>query len=136
MTSTVARRSAGGEDGSGAVELVLLAPVLMLAVFVIVQAALYMHARHVVLAAAQQGARLARVATVDDTGAVDAARAGTYSYLQQLGPDIVTDPVVTVTRAGGQATVRVAAHAVSILPAFTLRVAEVSSGPVEEFRAP
>ena len=117
-------------------ELVLLAPLLMLAVFAVVQAALYMHARHVVLAAAQQGARLARVATVDETAAVDGARAGTFSYVRQIGPDIVSDPAVTVTRAGGTATVRVTAHAVSILPGFTLRVVEVSSGPVEEFRAP
>jgi Flp pilus assembly protein TadG len=135
MTSTVGRQSPG-DRGSAAVELVLLAPVLMLAVFVIVQAALYMHARHVVLAAAQQGARLARAAAVDDPGCVDAARAGTYSYIRQLGPDIVSDPAVTVTRARSTATVRVTARAVSILPGFTLRVVEMSSGPVEEFRAP
>jgi Flp pilus assembly protein TadG len=135
MTSTAGRRSRG-DGGSAAVELVLLAPVLMLAVFVIVQGALYMHARHVVLAAAQQGARLARAAAIDGTGSVDAARAGTYSYIRQLGTDIVSDPAVTVTRAGGTASVRVTARAVSILPGFTLRVVEVSSGPVEEFRAP
>ena len=125
-----------GDDGSSAVELVLLTPLLMFVVFLVVQAALYMHARHVVLAAAQQGARLARAESLNDQTALDSARAGTYSYLQQLGADVVSDPTVDVTRAGGQATVRVSAHAVSILPGFTLRVVEVSSGPVEQFRAP
>ena len=124
------------DGGSSAVELVLLAPLLMFAVFVVVQAALYMHARHVVLAAAQQGARLARAAAADDATAVDFARAGTYSYISQLGSQIVSDPTVTVTRAGSEATVRVSAHAVSILPGLTLRVVESSTGPVEEFRAP
>jgi Flp pilus assembly protein TadG len=124
------------EDGSSAVELVLLTPLLMFVVFLVVQAALYMHARHAVLAAAQQGARLARAQAVSDQTAVDSARAGTLSYLRQLGGEVVGDPAVDVTRVGGQATVRVSAHAVSILPGLTLRVVEVSSGPVEQFRAP
>jgi Flp pilus assembly protein TadG len=124
------------DDGSTAVELVLLTPLLMFVIFVVVQAALYMHARHVVLAAAQQGARLARTAAPNDQTAADSARAGTFSYLHQLGADIVSDPNVTVTRASGQATVRVTAHAVSIMPGVTLQVVETSSGPVEMFRAP
>jgi len=136
MVSRVRTRRMGSDEGSSAVELVLLTPLLMFVVFLVVQAALYMHARHVVLAAAQQGARLARVQAPTDQTAVDSARAGTYSYLHQLGSDIVTDPTVTVTRAGGEATVRVSAHAVSILPGFTLHVVETSTGPVEEFRAP
>ena len=136
MKSRVRSLTGQRDDGSSAVELVLLTPLLMFVIFVVVQAALYMHARHVVLAAAQQGARLARTAAPNDQAAVDSARAGTYSYLHQLGADIVADPNVTVTRAGGQATVRVTAHAVSILPGFTLNVVETSSGPVEMFRAP
>lgn len=125
-----------GDRGSSAVELVLLTPLLMFVIFLVVQAALYMHARHVVLAAAQQGARLARSATPTDQMAVDSARADTFSYLHQLGADVVSDPSVTVTRADGQVTVRVSAHAVSILPGLSLRVVETSSGPVEMFRAP
>lgn len=117
-------------------ELVLLTPLLMFVVFLVVQGALYMHARHVVLAAAQQGARLARAQAADNQTAVDAARAGTLSYLNQLGSDVVSDPTVAVSRINGEATVRVTAHAVSILPGFTLRVIETSTGPVEEFRAP
>lgn len=129
-------RQRGRDDGSSAVELVLLTPLLMFAVFVVVQVALYLHARHVVLAAAQQGARLARDLAPTDTAGVDAARAGTYAYLHQLGADLVTDPTVSVTRTGGQASVRVTGDAVSILPGFVLRVVEVSTGPVEMFRAP
>src|SRR3954452_960240 len=94
-----------GDDGTRAVELVLLTPLLMFVVFLVVQAALYMHARHVVLAAAQQGARLARAQAASDQAAVEQARAGTYSYIHQLGADIVGRPAVTVTRSGGMATV-------------------------------
>lgn len=133
MTSQCFQRSRR-DEGSSAVELVLLTPLLTLVAFLAVQAALYMHARHVVLASAQQGARLARADSLSDGNAVDSARAGTYSYLRQLGSNIVSDPAVTVTRAAGQATVRVTAHAVSILPFLTLRIVETSSGPVEQFR--
>ena len=136
MRTRLRRRVRRGEDGSSAVELVLLTPLLMFVVFLVVQAALYMHARHVVLAAAQQGARLARAQAPSDQTAVEKARAGTYSYLHQLGADIVGTPTVTVTRIGGTATVRVSAHAVSILPGLSLHVAETSSGPVEQFQAP
>ena len=131
------RRCGGrGDRGSAAVELVLLAPVLMFLIFIVVQAALYMHARHVALAAAQQGARIARASAPSDATAIDAARTGTYAYLQQLGPNVVSDPSVTVTRIGGEASVRVTAHAVSILPGIHLTVVEVSRGPVEQFRSP
>jgi Flp pilus assembly protein TadG len=136
MLTRVRRRTRRGDDGSSAVELVLLTPLLMFVVFLVVQAALYMHARHVVLAAAQQGDRLARAQASSDESAVQQARTGTYAYVRQLGADIVGDPTVTVTRTGGVATVRVSAHAVSILPGLSLRVVETSSGPVEQFRAP
>ena len=136
MNGPVVSRWRRGDDGSSAVELVLLTPLLMFVVFLVVQGALYMHARHVVLAAAQQGARLARAQAANDQTAVNSARAGTLSYLHQLGSDVVNDPTVAVTRINGEATVRVTAHAVSILPGFTLRVVETSTGPVEEFRAP
>ena len=136
MTVRAGRWRRRDDDGSSAVELVLLTPLLMFVVFLVVQAALYMHARHVVLAAAQQGARLARIQAANDQAAATSARAGTYSYLHQLGADVVSDPAVNVTRVGGFASVRVTAHAVSILPGLTLRVVETSTGPVEGFHAP
>ncbi len=117
----------------------LLAPVLMVLVFVIVQTALFMHARHVALAAAQQGARTARSGSPAGTTApaTDAqVQASTLTYLHQLGADLVNSPNVTVTRTATTASVRVQAHAISILPGFTLHVSETSTGPLETFRAP
>ena len=132
------RRSAGprAEGGSAAVEFVLVTPVLMFAVFVVVQAALYMHARQVVLAAAQQGARLARAAAPSDQIAIEQARTGALRYVAQLGPDVVSEPAVAVIRADGSAAVTVSARAVSILPGVPLRVHQRATGPVERFRQP
>lgn len=126
-------RQDAAEAGSSAVELVLLTPALIALVFLVVQAALVWHARHVATAAAQQGARLARV---DNAAAADPAviRAQTLAYLRQLGADLIGAPTVTVTRAGGWVSVSVTGQAVSLLPGATLDVHATSRGPVEEFR--
>lgn len=118
--------------GSSAIELVLLTPVLIALVFTVVQAALVWHARHVALAAAQQGDRLARSASTIDDAAVHAQ---TVAYLHSLGANLVGSPTVTVTRSGGFVTVTVTGRAVSLVPGAALQVQAVSRGPVEEFSA-
>ncbi len=126
-------RCRDADRGSSAVELVVLAPVLMFAVFLIVQAALYMHARHVALAAAQQGARIARTTDLTTGAGLDAAQTDTLGYLRQLGGNVVTSPTVAVSRDTRTATVVVHVDAVSILPGLHLAVTERSSGPLETF---
>jgi Flp pilus assembly protein TadG len=121
------------EDGSSAIELVLLTPVLIALVFAVVQAALLWNAQQAAVAAAQQGARLARVAG-GGTDATD-VRAATVAYLRSVGASLLDAPMVTVRRAGGWATVTVTAHAVSLLPGATLTVRGTSRGPVETFTA-
>lgn len=125
------RRAPAGQRGSSAIELVLLTPVLIALVFAVIQAALLWHAHHVVLAAAQQGDRLARSATRFDPGEI---RAATVAYLRSLGADLVENPTVTVTRDGGWVTVSVTGRAASPLPGAALLVRGTSRGPVESFR--
>lgn len=121
-----------GERGSSAIELVLLTPVLMVCVLVVVQFALWQHARHVLLAAAQEGARVARSegATAQD------GRQRAYDYIRQIGPDLVTTPAVDVERDLDTVLVRIQGRAVSIVPGLPLRVTATSTGPVERFRSP
>jgi Flp pilus assembly protein TadG len=117
------------------VEFVLLAPALMFAIFVLIQAALYMHARHVVLAGAQQGARLARTSGAD-SASLDQIQAATRRYLQQLGGGVLSHPAIVVTNTAGVARVDVSGEAVSIVPGITLTVRAHSAGPTETFRRP
>ncbi len=132
VRSALRRRGSAAERGSGAIELVLLTPLLMVCVLVVVQFALWQHARHVLLAAAQEGARAARAqgATAGD------GRLRAYEYIQQLGPDLVTVPVVEVDRGPDTVTVRIRGQAVNIVPGLPLMVTATSAGPVERFRAP
>jgi Flp pilus assembly protein TadG len=141
MLRPVEHRQRRRDAGSSAIELVLLTPLLIVIVFGIIQAALLWHAQHVVVAAAQQGARLARsdtntaqVATTDPGADAATVRAETISYLHQLGADLIAAPTVNLTRTPGWVTVTVTGHAVSLLPGATLTVHATSRGPAEGFR--
>jgi Flp pilus assembly protein TadG len=104
-------------------------PALLLAMMTIIQFGLWQHAQHVALAAAQEGARIAR--TYD--GNVAAAQARTHAYLDRLGPIILSGRSVSVSRTAAEATVTVTGKAVSVFPLFGLRVDEHAAGPVERF---
>lgn len=120
------------ERGSAAVEYVLLTPLLMVCVLVVVQFALWQHARQVLLAAAQEGARAARA----QGGSAEDGRARALGYIEQIGPDLVSAPAVDVDRGVDVVSVRIRGQAVNIVPGLALRVTAVSAGPVERFRAP
>lgn len=126
------RRSPAADRGSSAIELVLLTPLLMVCVLLVVQFALWQHARHVLLAAAQEGARAARA----QGGTVGDGRTRAFDYIAQLGPDLVSAPVVEVDRGPDAVTVQIRGRAVSIVPGLPLNVSATSTGPIERFRAP
>ena len=102
----------------------------MLMAVAIVQLALWQHARHVVVAAAQDGARAARV----ETGTDDAARSRVLTLIEQYGAHLVTAPQVTVDRTPDTVTVVVTGHSLSVIPGLALAVCGTSTGPVETFR--
>lgn len=134
-----------GDEGSSALELVLLTPALIALVFTLVQTALVWNAQHTVGAAAQQGARLARTATatlpfIPTTTAAaspetdEQIRIATVRYLQQTGGQALHNPTVTIRRDGQYVTVTVAGTTVGVLPGTTARVTGSSRTPVEGFR--
>lgn len=145
------RRDVRGDEGSSALELVLLTPALIALVFALVQTALVWNAQHTVGAAAQQGARMARTATATlafvpaasvstasagaSTEAEEQVRSATLRYLQQIGGRALQNPTVTIRRDGQYVTVTVAGTTVGVLPGTTVRVSGSSRSPVEGFRS-
>jgi Flp pilus assembly protein TadG len=137
-------RRGGGDQGSSALELVLLTPTLIALVFGLVQAALVWNAQHTVGAAAQQGARLARAATATLPSLASTAsfpeasseqvRTSTLRYLRQTGGGTLADPTVTIRRTGDYVTVTVSGTTVGVLPGTTVRVSGSSRTPLEGFR--
>ncbi|HZD38761.1 MAG TPA: TadE family protein [Actinomycetes bacterium] len=121
-------------------ELAMLTPLLIIVIAGTIQFAMLYHARHVALAAAQAGARVARATAADPQAPwEERARAKTTDYLQTIGPRLLQQPV-TVTPLerfqGGQLVdvgIEVRATAVRVVPFLTLQVTERSRGPVERF---
>ncbi|CAL9524618.1 TadE family protein [Streptomyces sp. enrichment culture] len=131
----VERAAARGDSGMTAIEFVLLTPVLFFMIFATVQFALYFFADHVAQAAAQAGARKAR-ATADQQpgGWRGEARTVVDSYIDQLGPQLVLSPDVTMLQPDPNTVgVEITARVPTVFPGLDLTVHAESSGPVERF---
>lgn len=126
------RRRRAGEEGSATTQLVIAMPALLIMLMLVVQIGLWFHASHIVHAAAQEGARAARV----EAGTPATGQARAHDLLAGLGSDLVLDPAVTVTRDGDAARVEITATTASVVPGFRLPLHATSEGPIEEFRAP
>lgn len=122
--------------GDVALEMVLLAPVIIFMIFVVIQFALWYHARHVVTVAAQEGARAARAANISAAAAERAGQDRAYAFIDTIGGTVVEDPNVVVNRGTATVSVRVTGTAIHIVPGLRLQVRGQSVGPVERFVPP
>lgn len=139
----MADRRVRGDRGVSAIELAVIAPTLLLLIFLAIQAGLFFYARSVALQAAREGVSQLRLAqTPGDCAAQSPLTSDAVnSYLAHVGtgalngarvsPDCgsyaasgTTGPTVTVTVHG---------HAISLL-GFTLSVDESATGQVERFQ--
>src|SRR5437588_11508358 len=123
-----------GEAGTAA-ETVVIFPVFITLLLMIVQYALWLHASHVALAAAQEGARVARMATTNAPSQEQQGEAKARSFLGALGPNIIASPQVSGSRTNDMARIQVTGSGTSIIPGFTFTITKSSEGPVERFRA-
>lgn len=124
----VARRHS--QLGAATAETVIAMPLLLLLVLLVVQFALWQHAVHIADAAAQEGARAARLE--GGTAATGAARA--RDFLAQLSPTILVHPQVVARRDADTARVEIHGEALMVVPGLHLPVRAVSQGPTEVFR--
>lgn len=120
-------RAFDGQDGSSTTELVLLMPVVLLLVMLVVQFGLWMHARQVVLSAAQEALSVAQ--QLDATS--DAGHSRAEEFLAQAGG--VRDAAVVVDRELTTATASVTGTTPAVVPGLSLGVSAVVEGPVERF---
>jgi Flp pilus assembly protein TadG len=130
------RAGTRADRGSSAVELAILAPIVLLIIWLSIQFAFWYQGRQVALAAAQAGARVARQeANVTAAWRSDARNAATnyYSALgtKVLGGNITAKPIGS---AANQVGVTVHGQVVSIVLGIKLMINVTVSGPVECFR--
>lgn len=130
MTNT--RRVRDERGATSVVQVVLIAPTLLLILMFIVQYALVAHAQSVAEAAAGEGAAAARKAD----GSEGDAQARTAQYLDSLGPKMLSERSIAVNRTPESATVTVTGRVISLVPGIHPKISETASGPVERFVAP
>jgi Flp pilus assembly protein TadG len=120
------------ELGASTIELVVYAPILMLAIFLTIQFALIYLGNQAASSAAREAARTART-TLDR----DAAETAGAAYSDKIGKGILEDVTVTVEPVGTeQVRVVVTGHALKITPFIDPpTVTQIVQGPLEEFRA-
>ena len=139
---------ANRESGVSAIEFVFLTPVLFFLIFATVQFAMYFFARHVAIAAAQEGARVARAEAGNPAEDWSGdAKAKAVAWINQLAPSLLesncaNDPTTACVGTnstgalgadGYTVSVTVTANVPSLIPGVHMSVTETSAGPVEQF---
>jgi Flp pilus assembly protein TadG len=118
-----------GERGVAAVELVLYTPLLMFAIFLVVQFAMVYLGNNAASAVAREAARVART-----TGDASQAHQAGIEYARNIGKGILEDYDVDVTfLANDRVRVTVTGHAQEISPIGVPDVSQTIEGPVERF---
>lgn len=122
----------GGDRGALTLSYVLVMPLFLLSILVIVQASVWYMARETALAAARQGADVARTSHPPPGPGAQVA----VSFARSAAPGFLLFPAATA--AGGSATtvrIRVTGRVPSLVPGLVIRVSEVVTAPVERFTA-
>lgn len=119
--------------GSVTLEIAILGPVLLLAIFTTVQAGLWFYARSLALAAAQEGVAAARGYHADPASGPARARA----FLTEHGADTLQAPQISMATTATRVRIQVTGHALSVLPGLpALAVSQAADGPRERLTDP
>lgn len=117
-----------GDVGSVSLETAAVFAAVLLLMFSGIQAGMYFFARSIVLAAAQEGVREARVMPVDAARGQSAAQA----YLDQAGGSSLVSPQIVLTISGTDVTVTVTSGVQDLLGGMLdLSISQTSTGPIE-----
>ena len=111
-------------------EVAIVFPAVLFLIMAVVQFALWYHGAQVVRAAAQDGARAARVAGASD---VD-GRIRAEAVLGGPGSNLFRSQSVSTSRQGDMVRVTVTGRVVSVVGFGLPAVTRSAEGPVEEFR--
>ncbi len=124
-----ARRRLRGETGVTSTEIAIVMPVMLIAVMLVFQVALFWHAKQAADTAAEEAVDAAQVATATDAEGY----AGADTILSQAGN--LRDVQVSVTRdlASGVVTATVTGRAPSIIPFGSWSVSAQAQGSIERF---
>jgi len=119
-----------GERGSVTVEMVVLMPVLLATLFGGIQAGVVFHARHIAIAAAQEGARTAAAYQASLPNGISTATTTATDWAGQT----LTGIQVTGQRTTTRVSITVAGSAISLLPGVSWPIEQTATLPVERLQ--
>lgn len=108
---------------------VLVVPIAMFMIFVVVQAALVLHAQSIVDAAAQSGAQAGQ----GESGSETLARSAVQSVVGTSSRNLLSDVDVTIRTNPSRLSVTVHATVKSLIPGYAPRIASTAAVPREAF---
>ena len=117
------------DTGALTLSYLIVFPAVLFAIMVIVQASLYYVAHNLALAAARQGADVAREYNSSDAAGASAALA----LINQDGSGMLAGAAAVATRTGTTVTVTVSGTAWSVLRLLPDSVHEAVKEPIERF---
>lgn len=123
-------RALRSERGDGPVSAAILAPVVLLLVFAVIQSGLAFHARNIAASGAQVGYERTRSFDGSEAEGQAAAR----SYIAEVAPNM--DAQVTASRTPDTARVEVSVEMARIVPFPLPEVTAHADGPVERVTQP
>ena len=123
-------RLTGGERGAVTVEMVVLMPVLLATLFGGIQAGVVFHARHIAIAAAQEGARTAAAYQASLPDGISTATTTATDWAGQT----LTGIRVTGQRTATRVSITVQASAISLLPGLSWPIEQTATLPVERLQ--
>jgi Flp pilus assembly protein TadG len=123
------RQPGRADTGALTLSYVIVFPAVLIALFFLVQAALYFMAHNLALAAAQQGADVAREYNSTD----GAGSAAALALIRRDGSGMLETERAVATRTGTTVTVTVSGQAWSLVPGLPVSVSETVQEPIERF---
>ena len=123
-------RRPGRQQGSITVELAVLMPVLLATLFGGIQAGVVFHARHIAIAAAQEGAREAAAYQANLSDGISTAT----TVAADWSGTTLTGINVTGRRTTTRVSITVQGTAVSLLPGMSWPIEQTATLPVERIR--
>ncbi|WP_081903711.1 TadE/TadG family type IV pilus assembly protein [Microbispora rosea] len=120
------------DRGSAPLEAAILYPVVLTLTLLLVNAALWLHACNVALAAAQEGVRVARAYGSN----LSASTLVAERFAQRVGGSFLISAHATAGRTGGTVSVTVQGEALTLVPLLKLTVSQIAHAPIERWSTP
>jgi Flp pilus assembly protein TadG len=122
-------RSAAADERGDVAPTVILSGASVLLVMLVIQLGIFFHARSVMNAAAQDGARAAQV-----EGATEADARAAAAQILAGSSNLIEDQAVVVSVGGDTITVTITGRVQTVFPGWRGDLTSSASGPVERFR--